>query len=1406
MIFAQRKAYYVDALWGDDRLSGTSPAAAWRTLEKANAHVFLPGETLLLRAGRRFEGQLVVHDVTGVSVGRYGVGDKPRIEGGGRFSSAVFVSNSSSVVLSDLDVSNYGGSRAPHRFGVEVSLSSFGVARDIRLLHLDVHDVNGSLVKKEGGGAGISCDAGTGSCFDSLLIEHCTVRRCERNGIILGGSSNRTAWFPSTHVRIAYNLIEEVPGDGIVPIGCDGALVEHNIMRGSTRLLPDGESAAGIWPWSCDNTVIQYNEVSGHKAPWDGQGFDADWNCRNTIIQYNYSHDNEGGFLLVCNDGSASSGWSAGNRGTIVRYNVSVNDGLRTTGVHAGFSPLVHFAGPTSGACVYNNVFYVPRRGAAGPAQGTAGSAQGAAGARPDSTLVAFSDWHGYADSTFFRYNDFVVDSGVGKFSLGRATNVVFEHNLYHGVFVDRPADAGAILSAPGFRAPVGPGVEGLSAMEGFRLRADAAHPEVGAFPRGVAAAGAPRAATAITGRHHFALGDSTFLLDGKPFQMISGEMHYTRVPREAWRARMRAAKAMGLNTIGTYVFWNAQEPEKGHFDFSGNNDIAAYVRMAREEGLWVVLRPSPYVCAEWEFGGYPYWLQKEKGLVVRSTNQRYLEEYRKYIMAIGRQLAPLQVNHGGNILMVQIENEYGSYGSDKAYLDTNRRLFREAGFDGLLYTCDPAPDVEKGHLSPLLPAVNGMDDTTRVKALIRANHDGKGPYYIAEWYPAWFDWWGASHHTVPAADYAPSLDAVLSAGISINMYMFHGGTTRGFMNGANYKGSTPYQPETSSYDYDAPLDEAGNPTAKYMAFRSVIQRHVSSPLPPVPAIKPAVALPVVRLTARESLFAHLPAPVIHQTPLTFEDLNQAYGFVLYRTILPGTATGLLTVGGLRDYALVFLNGRRIGTLDRRLDQDSLLIAAQAADTLDILVENLGRINFGPYLLQNEKGITGRVTLDGSELRGWRMYRLPFDHAPNVSAASIVPAASLPAPGAPAAAPVEAAPVANRAAPALNGDAPVLSAGTFHLEKPADTYLDMSAWGKGCVWINGHHLGRYWYVGPQQTLYIPAEWLRKGDNKVVVFDETGVALPELATVDHPILDHLTDDSFTPGKTWTDDKGDVINAHGGGILFDKGTYYWFGEKRGGHQSQGVNVYSSKDLYHWAFEGLAVAVSPDTASDIARGCIMERPKVLYNAQTRQYVMWFHLELRDKGYAAARAAVAVSDKVTGPYHYVHSFRPNGNMSRDMTLFTDDDGSAYEVYSSRENYDMRIARLSEDYLSVTPADSLIARDHQEAPALFKRNGTYYLITSACTGWAPNKASLYTATSIFGPWTRQGNPMRGVDADRTFEGQSTYVLPVNGSYIFIADRWNPKDLKDSRYLWLPVEWKDDGPTIPWTSEWRLEP
>lgn len=587
--------------------------------------------------------------------------------------------------------------------------------------------------------------------------------------------------------------------------------------------------------------------------------------------------------------------------------------------------------------------------------------------------------------------------------------------------------------------------------------------------------------ASAQKAKHTFELGDSTFLLDGKPFVMISGELHYPRIPKEAWRHRMRMAKAMGLNTIGTYVFWNLHEPENGKYDFSGNNDIAEFVKIAQEEGLWVVLRPSPYVCAEWEFGGYPYWLQNEKGLIVRSLEPKFIGAYENYLKEVAKQLVPLQVNHGGNVLMVQVENEYGFYGNDKTYLEKSKDIFIKAGFDGLLYTCDPVSKVKDGHLPPLLPAVNGVANPDVVKSLVRQYHNGKGPFYIAEWYPAWFDWWGTKHHTVAPEQYAGKLDSVLAAGISINMYMFHGGTTRGFMNGANCNDKDPFEPQISSYDYDAPLDEAGNATDKFMKFRNVIAKHLpkGTELPEIPAPKPSGSFKDIQLSQSVSLFDVLPASVKNETPLTFEDLNQAYGFVLYRTKVKGGESGVLKINSLRDYGLVFVNGKRQGILDRRFKQDSLYVQLPPGDvTLEILVENLGRINFGPYLLTNKKGITQSVTFNNKELKGWEMFKLPLSDISSLNFKAT-----------------------------SKSNSTVFKKGTFNVDKPVDTYLDLQNWGKGVAWINGHNLGRYWNVGPQQTVYIPAEWLKKGKNEIVIFELLG-GNNTISTIEKPILDQL----------------------------------------------------------------------------------------------------------------------------------------------------------------------------------------------------------------------------------------------------------------------------------------------------------
>lgn len=585
--------------------------------------------------------------------------------------------------------------------------------------------------------------------------------------------------------------------------------------------------------------------------------------------------------------------------------------------------------------------------------------------------------------------------------------------------------------------------------------------------------------------QHTFTLADTSFLLDGKPFQMISGEMHCARIPKEYWRDRMKMAKAMGLNTIGTYVFWNAHEPSPGQYDFSGNNDIAGFIQIAKEEGLWVVLRPSPYACAEWEFGGYPWWLLKDSTIKVRSRDERFIAAYSKYMHALSKQLVPLLVTQGGNIVMVQIENEYGSYSDDKTYLDLNRKIFREAGFDGILFTCDGADKMSNGYLPGYLPAVNGLEDPAEVKALINKYHNGKGPYYVAEWYPGWFDQWGKPHAKGDADKEAAKLDKILSAGISINMYMFHGGTTRDFMNGANMNIEQPYAPQVSSYDYDGPLDEAGNPTGKFYKFREVIAKHLQPGvvLPTVPELKKTIAVENIQLSSYAGVFDKLPAPVLSKTPLCFEDMHQAYGFVLYRTVISEAKQGYLKIDGLRDYAIVYINGSQTAVLDRRLEQDSVLIKDIPPNAiLDIWVENNGRINYGPYLVDNRKGITKQVTLNGIILYNWKMYGFPFKDLAGSRFTARATATVRKQPG--------------------------CYKGYFTITETGDTYLDMRSFGKGFVFLNGYNLGKYWQIGPQQTIYIPSGWLKKGKNEIIVFDELKQGHTTISTLKAPILNQL----------------------------------------------------------------------------------------------------------------------------------------------------------------------------------------------------------------------------------------------------------------------------------------------------------
>ncbi|MCP4455449.1 MAG: right-handed parallel beta-helix repeat-containing protein [Planctomycetes bacterium] len=460
------ETYYVDAVRGLDAHSGLSPAQAWKSLVKVISQIFRPGDRILFKSGTRYAGQLVpqgsgrrVNDrLQPIVIDRYGEGARPRIDGEGKVRSTLSLYNVEYWQVSGLEITNTGETREAGRRGVTIHIKDFGTAHGITLRDLHIHDVNGSLVKKKGGGSAIlwhNEGRVTRSRFDGLLIEDCHLECCGRNGINSRGNTRRDQWWPSVNVVIRRNLLEQIPGDGIVPIGCDGAVVEHNVMRDCPRLLPEGEAAAGIWPWSSDNTVIQFNEVSDHKAPWDAQGFDSDWNCRNTLIQYNYSHDNEGGFLLVCNNGGSKLPWNIGNQGTVVRYNISVNDGLRTAPTRQGFfSPSFHISGPCLDTKIYNNIIHVNRK----PDQKT------------DTTLIKMDNWGGpWPENTVFTNNIFYAEERV-SYAYGKARDTVFSNNLYFGRHDNAPKDPCAVREDPRF-VDSGQSPNGIGSLAGYRLK-----------------------------------------------------------------------------------------------------------------------------------------------------------------------------------------------------------------------------------------------------------------------------------------------------------------------------------------------------------------------------------------------------------------------------------------------------------------------------------------------------------------------------------------------------------------------------------------------------------------------------------------------------------------------------------------------------------------------------------------------------------------------------------------------------------------------------------------------------------------------------------------------------------------------------------------------------------------------
>ncbi len=588
---------------------------------------------------------------------------------------------------------------------------------------------------------------------------------------------------------------------------------------------------------------------------------------------------------------------------------------------------------------------------------------------------------------------------------------------------------------------------------------------------------------------HTFSIGDEDFLLDGQRLQIRCGEVHAARVPQEYWRHRLKMARAMGLNTVCAYLFWNMHEPKPGEFNFTGQADIAEFCRIAQQEGLWVILRPGPYACAEWEMGGFPWWLLKDDGIQLRTRDPHYMSAVKDYFTQVGRVLAPLQITHGGPILMVQVENEYGFYGKDSQYMGELRQTLIDAGFDVPLFACNPVQHLRDGYRDDLFPVVNfGSDPAGAFSALRKVLP--KGPLMCGEFYPGWFDTWGVIHHSKSTpADinrYLTDLEYMLKNDRSFSIYMAHGGTSFGLWSGAD----RPFKPDTSSYDYDAPISEAGWVTDKFTKTREVMSKYLlpGEKLPEPPAANPVMTFPAVTATAIAPLFNNLPAPVSDATPHHFEHYDLGYGAMLYRTTLPAGPEGTLSAADVHDWGHVYLDGKPLGVMDRRSHHFNVPLPAHPNPaTLDILVETAGRVNFGAEV-HDEKGLYTPVKFiprsgTPAELSGnWQIYPIPLDAEPYQSLKFSPNAAAT--------------------------NMPAYYRFTLNTQTPADTFLDMRSWGKGVVWVNGHCLGRFWSIGPTQTMYLPGPWLKPGANDVIVLDFTGPEKPEIAGLEKPLLNEL----------------------------------------------------------------------------------------------------------------------------------------------------------------------------------------------------------------------------------------------------------------------------------------------------------
>ena len=567
---------------------------------------------------------------------------------------------------------------------------------------------------------------------------------------------------------------------------------------------------------------------------------------------------------------------------------------------------------------------------------------------------------------------------------------------------------------------------------------------------------------------HQLVVDTEGFKLDGRPFRIIAGAIHYFRVPRAYWRDRLLKLKACGFNTVETYMAWNAHQPQPDVFDESDMLDFVSFLQLAQSLGLWAIVRPGRYIGSEWDMGGLPWWLLRDDDIQLRCMNESYLKAVDRWFDWVVVRLAPLQSNRGGPLLMIQVENEYGSYGDDQVYLHYLADGLLRRGIEVPLFTSDGATDfmLTGGTLPGILKTANFGSKATEQFAKLR-EHQPEGPLMCTEFWNGWFDHWGEQHHTRDPQDAAQTLEDILAAGGSLSAYMFHGGSNFGFMNGANF--TDTYQPTVNSYDDDAPLDERGDLTPKYHLFRSVIARH--APVPDVdlpPAIPPASYGELVFCESADLLdnLDALTRPVEMTVPLPMEKLGQGHGFILYRTSVRGPREKLpLRFSQLCDRAHIYANGELLGIQYRNDAADAVELAIPTEGLqLDILVENMGHINYGPRLAER-KGAVGGICLGQTFVYHWQACPLPLS---DLSAVQF-----------------------------QDGIQPFTGRPQFlrtYLEiagNPADTFIKLPDFCKGVIFVNGRVLSRYWSIGPQRSVWLPAPFLQNGKNEIIVLELDG---------------------------------------------------------------------------------------------------------------------------------------------------------------------------------------------------------------------------------------------------------------------------------------------------------------------------